>query len=397
MIKINAYLFSKFFLLVVSLFLLSSCATYQHNISIHKIEANNLNDGSTIAADYLFERIRTHHQNESNVFERLTHFNQPLKIVIDPFVDWHSSEEVVASTQITKAMMQQAQQHRKLDLKPLSQDTLAGVNYVIRGYLYYDQAQNKYHLLSMAVFIPSVEIIATSDILINENQLDYQRTAEYQDMPIFPVIKGDKVISAAIKPGTKIKLDFSTQAILNDAAKAYANKNFVLAKQLYKLASKRSNGQTSRTYSGLYISLLRLGKQDEAEKAFDRLVELNLAKNNALALKLLFKVDSVAFAGDAFSQQQYAIWVRKIAKLIEQKRSCLTVAGHSSRSGSAAYNVQLSQQRSLAVIDKMASHFSDVKRYTKAVGKGFSENLVGSGTDDARDLLDRRVEFLKGC
>ncbi|MGH8604505.1 MAG: hypothetical protein ACREXR_17505, partial [Gammaproteobacteria bacterium] len=30
---------------------------------------------------------------------------------------------------------------------------------------------------------------------------------------------------------------------------------------------------------------------------------------------------------------------------------------------------------------------------SKASGKGFRENVVGSGTDDARDALDRRVEF----
>jgi hypothetical protein len=29
---------------------------------------------------------------------------------------------------------------------------------------------------------------------------------------------------------------------------------------------------------------------------------------------------------------------------------------------------------------------------------GFRENLIGTGTDDARDALDRRVEFkITGC
>lgn len=27
------------------------------------------------------------------------------------------------------------------------------------------------------------------------------------------------------------------------------------------------------------------------------------------------------------------------------------------------------------------------------IGKGFSENIVGTGTDDDRDALDRRVEL----
>jgi hypothetical protein len=31
---------------------------------------------------------------------------------------------------------------------------------------------------------------------------------------------------------------------------------------------------------------------------------------------------------------------------------------------------------------------------SRAIGKGFEENLVGSGTDDLRDAIDRRVEFV---
>ena len=30
---------------------------------------------------------------------------------------------------------------------------------------------------------------------------------------------------------------------------------------------------------------------------------------------------------------------------------------------------------------------------TRALGMGFRENIVGSGTDNAFDVLDRRVEF----
>ena len=34
----------------------------------------------------------------------------------------------------------------------------------------------------------------------------------------------------------------------------------------------------------------------------------------------------------------------------------------------------------------------------QSVGIGFRENIVGSGTDDLRDALDRRVEFkVRSC
>ena len=35
---------------------------------------------------------------------------------------------------------------------------------------------------------------------------------------------------------------------------------------------------------------------------------------------------------------------------------------------------------------------------TKTSGVGFRENIIGTGTDDATDALDRRVEFrIGGC
>lgn len=391
---------NKLIVLFFSFLFLASCASYPNKARVHKAQANNLENGIKITAAHLFNKIQQHKISQDNIIDQTLFSNRIIPVVVDPFVDRYSKEEVMVSKQITQTMMQQAQKNKHIELSPLSQASLPNSKYAIRGHFYYDLATNKYRVLSMAVHIPTVEVIATSDILVSQNQLNYQRTAEYRDMPIFPASNTNKTKKSTtiIEPGKKIRgLDFSTQAILNDAAKAYAKNDFVSAKQLYKLASKRANGQTSRAYSGLYISLLRLGKQQEAEQAFERLIELNFSKNNALALKLLFKVDSTDFTGNAFSQKQYTIWIKKIAQLIQKKQACLTVAGHSSRSGSEAYNRQLSQQRSEAVIDKMQVHLPTVKRFTKAVGKGFSENLVGSGTDDARDMLDRRVEFLKGC
>jgi hypothetical protein len=34
-----------------------------------------------------------------------------------------------------------------------------------------------------------------------------------------------------------------------------------------------------------------------------------------------------------------------------------------------------------------------IAQNTTAVGRGFEQNIVGSGTDDLRDSIDRRVEF----
>jgi outer membrane protein OmpA-like peptidoglycan-associated protein len=41
----------------------------------------------------------------------------------------------------------------------------------------------------------------------------------------------------------------------------------------------------------------------------------------------------------------------------------------------------------------LESETAELDRRIRASGMGFRENIVGTGTDDVRDSLDRRVEF----
>ena len=76
----------------------------------------------------------------------------------------------------------------------------------------------------------------------------------------------------------------------------------------------------------------------------------------------------------------------------------MEVQGHSSRSGDERYNDVLSLQRAEAVRRLMQQESSGAAALTRAVGRGFRDNLVGSGSDDARDAIDRRVDLRRvGC
>ena len=37
--------------------------------------------------------------------------------------------------------------------------------------------------------------------------------------------------------------------------------------------------------------------------------------------------------------------------------------------------------------------FPQAPQKTRAFGRGFKENVIGSGSDDAQDAIDRRAEF----
>jgi outer membrane protein OmpA-like peptidoglycan-associated protein len=55
-------------------------------------------------------------------------------------------------------------------------------------------------------------------------------------------------------------------------------------------------------------------------------------------------------------------------------------------------------QRATYIKQRLDREAPELGPRTKASGMGFRENLVGTGTDDARDALDRRVEFkITGC
>ncbi|MCM0788693.1 OmpA family protein, partial [Klebsiella pneumoniae] len=74
-------------------------------------------------------------------------------------------------------------------------------------------------------------------------------------------------------------------------------------------------------------------------------------------------------------------------------RVCMVIVGHTSRTGSEQTNDVLSLQRALYIQQRLAAESPALAQRTKASGKGWRENLVGSGTDNAVDALDRRVEF----
>ncbi len=74
---------------------------------------------------------------------------------------------------------------------------------------------------------------------------------------------------------------------------------------------------------------------------------------------------------------------------------CLTVVGHTSRTGGEQLNRALSLRRAQAVRERLVREAPTLARgqRVRTEGRGWDENIVGTGSDDMRDALDRRVEF----
>jgi outer membrane protein OmpA-like peptidoglycan-associated protein len=92
------------------------------------------------------------------------------------------------------------------------------------------------------------------------------------------------------------------------------------------------------------------------------------------------------------------MWLRLVAREVASSKACLNIVGHTSRTGQEKYNDTLSLQRAVTIQRRIEALSPETAGRLTSVGMGFRENLVGSGTDDLRDALDRRVEFkVRNC
>jgi outer membrane protein OmpA-like peptidoglycan-associated protein len=87
------------------------------------------------------------------------------------------------------------------------------------------------------------------------------------------------------------------------------------------------------------------------------------------------------------------MWLRQIARESTAAKVCMNIVGHTSRTGSEQVNDALSLKRADYIRQRLAGEASELGGRTKTAGMGFRQNIVGSGTDNVVDALDRRVEF----
>ena len=84
---------------------------------------------------------------------------------------------------------------------------------------------------------------------------------------------------------------------------------------------------------------------------------------------------------------------KEIARETTRRGVCLEITGHTHAVGPKALNQRLTVRRAEYIKQRLEGLAPDLARRTIAAGKGADENLVGSGSEDARDELDRRIEF----
>jgi hypothetical protein len=241
-------------------------------------------------------------------------------------------------------------------------------------------------------------VVAQASSRARDEGLDTNPTPYYRDSPI--LVK-DKVVDGYIstsqtppgRPADRVYFErVATATIISEATLAYNNESYQDALTLYRNAAATPSGEQLRVLNGIYLASWKLGRANEAEEAFGKVVALGLSSNN-LGVKFLFNPGTTNFWPDPQVSGPYGLWLRQIARQAVVAKVCMNVVGHTSLTGSQAYNDRLSQQRAAYIKKRLDTEAPELASRTRASGMGFREPIVGTGTDDARDALDRRVEF----
>lgn len=195
---------------------------------------------------------------------------------------------------------------------------------------------------------------------------------------------GDKLVPAYIQ-------QLEVSALVASANDAYDRGQTAQALAQYRQALALPGGAQTRVYNGIYSSLARLGRQNDAESAFGDLVAHSL-EAKTLATKFVFRPGTGRLQETA-KTRSYPMWIRQIARKAAAQQACLEVVGHTSPTGPAAVNDTLSQLRAEHIRGRLVQVERGLEARLVARGVGSRETLIGTGKDDASDALDRRVEF----
>jgi outer membrane protein OmpA-like peptidoglycan-associated protein len=328
-------------------------------------------------------------------------------LVIDPLVDGNSGMQSVATqTMESRVTTLLKARYPQYELQPFSSATLVRAPLVFIGtFTAVDKdgrnvGEREWYRVCLALLdLRSGLIVSKGFARAAKDGVDPTPLQVFLDMPAWapdPATQGyvtscqGPVAGDPIKPAYLDRIFAAAQ--INEAFAAYDAGRYQQALDILKGVQGTPAGDQLRVYSGIYVASTKLGRRQDANDAFARIVEFGLAQKR-LGLKLLFQPATTVFFADRQVTAPYGTWLKTVATKAAGNRVCLEVSGHTSRTGSEPINDRLSLARADYVKTLMVKDVPTLGKTTRTVGKGWKENISGLGTDDKRDALDRRVEF----
>lgn len=333
-------------------------------------------------------------------------------LVIDPLIDAASGSQSAATRSMQQTLIEIARKsYPRFNVLPFDSAALARKPIVLVGTFtaVNNQGANNgprdaYRICLTLADLKSNSVVSKGVARAQVEGVDVTPTPFYRDSPLWAQ---DQATNAYIKTcqGTKLGeaidpayLDrLMANALVNDGILAYESQHFREALAYYRAARSLPGGEQHRVRIGTYLAASKLARRDDMVDAFGDLVDYGLGTNQ-LMVKLLFKPGTTQFIDDPRITEPYPMWLSQIATRARQKGTCLEVVGHTSHTGLPQLNERLSTLRAQFVMDLLLTGAPENRNRIIATGRGFKENLIGTGKDDSSDALDRRVEFkVIGC
>lgn len=339
-------------------------------------------------------------QQRQTLFSRM---GSKRSVVLDPMIDAGSAQQTgatqVLQDRVTERMNTKVE---TMEILPFDSANLAKARYLLTGTmtrLSVEEPRSPLQINLALTELATGTVVAQSSSVARDEGLDHTPLPYYRDTPVPTkdrVIEG-YVRTTATPPGQHGDAYYLERLAAAPAIKEgtahYNAERYQDALAQYSAAG----GDQLRVLNGIYLSSVKLGRTAEAEEAFGKIVAYGIA-NQQLGVKFLFNPNTTVFWSEPRISGPYAMWLREIAKASADAKVCMDIVGHTSHTGPVAYNDNLSLQRARYIRQRLIGESTVLTDRTTPSGKGFRENIIGSGTDDAIDALDRRVEFkIVGC
>jgi outer membrane protein OmpA-like peptidoglycan-associated protein len=331
-------------------------------------------------------------------------------VVIDPWIDVTTGDQVATTKLMQQELETLAPQHfPQLELLPFTPESLArkpvlllGAIAPVAGAGAVDPVTGRpgaYRVYGVLADLGSGKIVSAAGGWIKPEDIDATPTAFYRDSPVW---QADESVVAYLRtlqasPGDPIDpaylANLQAEALITTGNAEYGEGKLQPARDLYSQAENLpAGGHQLRAYNGLYLTDWALGDRRSATEVFAKLVDYQLA-HGRLSVKFLFQPNSTAFWPDPTISGAYPDWLRAIAERTVADNACLRLTGHTSPSGSVELNDRLSLARAARIRHDLLAIEPRLQGQVTARGVGAQDPIVGTGRDDATDLVDRRVDF----
>ncbi|MBP8308686.1 MAG: OmpA family protein [Burkholderiaceae bacterium] len=359
-----------------------------------------------VAFDLAIERAATALFSAAERIPELT-ARAPRAVMIDPLIDGNTAQQTTASAAMGRKIADvMGSKFSRFTVTPFRKNSLDTNPLLLVGTLTAinaagsPQARNDLYRICLAlVDVKAGKVVAKGVGRATEQTVDHTPLAFYGDSP---ALVKDKIADGYVKtcqgtragdPADAAYLEgLPTAMLIDEAVNAYQARKYNDAKKLYKTAAQLPGGAQKRVITGLYLTSWKLRQTRDAEAAFKSLVDSALEEKR-LGMKFLFQPGSTQFVANRDLRAQYVMWTRIIGASAAAGKNCLTVVGHTSRTGTDPVNDALSMKRAETMSKMLEQRSTALRKRLTAQGMGSRETIVGSGTDDARDAIDRRVEF----